>query len=377
MNVLFFTTDYKPLPGGIAEHTHRLAEYFDCSDHGVAVLTTRMDGDESFDADQPFPIHRVPGGTVVSAALFAVVLPWLLYRHDIDWIYCSMWFPVGVIAVPVGRLLSVDVAIAVHAHEVVYSDESLRKRFASRLRAVQASVMRLATTVIAVSSYTKDRIVDIGVPESQVTVIYNGVDPAEFDVDDRHDVVEEVDGSRILLTVARLDPRKGQDTVIEALPAVLEDVPDLTYLVAGGGDQRRLDNLRALAEDRGVQDRIRFLGHVPDEELPALYNAADVFTMPNRREGTSVEGFGIVFLEANAAGVPVVGGDHGGATDAVADGESGILVDPDDVDEVADAIVRLLSDEELRSSLGDRGRERVADGFTWTDVGQRLERALR
>jgi phosphatidylinositol alpha-1,6-mannosyltransferase len=148
----------------------------------------------------------------------------------------------------------------------------------------------------------------------------------------------------------------------------------LTYVVAGDGQQRPA--LEALATSIGVEDTVEFLGYVPDEDLPSLYNAADVFAMPNRREGTSVEGFGIVFLEANATGTPVVGGRHGGVTDAIEDDETGYLVDPEDSQAVADAIDRLLSDDDLRHSLGEAGRERVEASYTWDDVGAQLRSIL-
>ena len=108
------------------------------------------------------------------------------------------------------------------------------------------------------------------------------------------------------------------DKIIEALPAILEQVPDVVYLIVGTG--REEERLRVYAQEKGVADRVIFAGHVPDEELPAYYNAADVFIMPNREEGTNVEGFGIVFLEANACGIPVIGGRSGGTVDAIADG---------------------------------------------------------
>lgn len=373
MNVLFYTVDYKPMSGGIAEHTHQIASYFDQNEDRVVVVAPSMDGDEAFDAEQPFPIYRVPSYPVLGYFLLVAVLPYVVWKHHIDWVYCPMWFPTGAFAVLWSYLLGVETAIAVHAHEVVYVETTLRKRVASRLRSVQAALLESATAVIAVSTYTRDRVVEIGVDPDQVHVVNNGVCPDHFETTETHSIAEQIAGP-ILLTVARLDPRKGHDTIIKCLPSVLESHPSLTYVVAGSGD--RQDELETLAASLGVEDAVEFLGYVPEEDLAALYNVADVFAMPNRREGTSVEGFGIVFLEANAAGVPVVGGRHGGAVDAIEDGQTGFLVDPEDSQAVADAIERLLGDERLREALGENGRERVLNSYTWENAGERLQSIL-
>jgi len=373
MNVLFYTVDYKPMSGGIAEHTHQLASYFDRTGDDVVVVAPAMEGDDAFDSDQQFSVYRVPSSPVLGYLLLFAMLPYVVRKHGIDWVYCPMWFPTGTFAVLSSTVLRVQTAIAVHAHEVVYEETTLRKRLASRLRYVQSQLLGWASVVIAVSSYTKDRITDLGVDQQHVCVVHNGVNPERFDTAEVHPIAGRTNGP-FLLTVARLDPRKGHDTILEALPSLLDSYPSLTYVVAGDGQQR--PDLETLAATVGVEDAVEFLGYVPDDELPSLYNAADVFAMPNRCEGTSVEGFGIVFLEANATGTPVVGGRHGGVVDAIEDGETGYLVDPEDPQAAADAIDRLLADDDLRESLGATGRERVVESYTWDDVGAELRSIL-
>jgi phosphatidylinositol alpha-1,6-mannosyltransferase len=178
----------------------------------------------------------------------------------------------------------------------------------------------------------------------------------------------------VLLTVSRLAPRKGHDVVIRALPTIVDAHPDTVYLIAGDGGQRA--SLEALAKRVGVAEHVVFLGYVPDADLPDLYATADLFVMPNRKEGSSVEGFGIVFLEANATGTPVIGGNSGGVPDAVADGVSGRLVDPASVEDVAGRVVELLSDRETLERLGRGGYERVLAEFTWEHASQELEEVL-
>jgi phosphatidylinositol alpha-1,6-mannosyltransferase len=225
-----------------------------------------------------------------------------------------------------------------------------------------------ADRVVTISRYTEENLVQLGVDQSRIAMIYPGVDLEAFYPDPaagravraRHRLS---DRQPVLLTVARLIPRKGNDRVIEALPAMLERVPDLVYLIVGTGPGENW--LRAYAQEKGVADRVIFAGRVSDEELSAYYNAANVFIMPNRKEGADVEGFGIVFLEANACGKPVIGGRSGGAVDAVAHGESGYLVDPCSPPDIAEAAIRLLTDPGLAERMGERGRERAQREFSW------------
>lgn len=179
-----------------------------------------------------------------------------------------------------------------------------------------------------------------------------------------------------MVCVSRLVPRKGQDTLIEAMPRILAAVPDAVLLIVGGGPYS--DDLRALAAKTGVAHAVRFTGPVPWEELPAHYGAGDVFAMPcrTRRGGLDVEGLGIVYLEASATGLPVVGGDSGGAPDAVLEGETGYVVRGGSAEEAADRIVTLLNDPELRRRMGERGRAWVEERWRWDLLAERLKELL-
>lgn len=168
--------------------------------------------------------------------------------------------------------------------------------------------------------------------------------------------------SALVATLCRLEPRKGVDRVIEAVAALAPDLPGLRYAVAGSGPDR--DRLAALAAERGVADRVVFLGRVDESEKAALLTRADVFAMPSRREGASVEGFGIVYLEAGWCGTPSLAGREGGAADAVLDGETGLLCDGADAQSVRDGLARLATDTALRARLGAAAR-RHAESQLW------------
>ena len=173
-------------------------------------------------------------------------------------------------------------------------------------------------------------------------------------------------------------PRKGMDRVIEALPMVLEKCSDVVYLIVGGvltsEDEAFRQTLMQRVRELGLGDRVLCVGQVPPDELPLYYTTCDVFVLPNRETADShgVEGFGIVFLEANACGKPVIGGRSGGVADAVVHGETGLLVNGEDVDEIADAIITLLSDTALAQRLGGQGRELVVREFSWERIIQCL-----
>jgi phosphatidyl-myo-inositol dimannoside synthase len=181
----------------------------------------------------------------------------------------------------------------------------------------------------------------------------------------------------VVVCVSRLVPRKGQDALVRALPAIRRRVPDAALLLVGGGPYR--STVEKLAARYGVREHVVFTGSVRWPELPAYYAAGDVFAMPcrTRRGGLDVEGLGIVYLEASAIGLPVVGGNSGGAPDAVRDGETGYVVSGRDVPAVADRVACLLEDRTLATRLGMAGREWVENQWRWDSQAQRLSTLLR
>jgi phosphatidylinositol alpha-1,6-mannosyltransferase len=186
-----------------------------------------------------------------------------------------------------------------------------------------------------------------------------------------------LDGRPVVVCVSRLVPRKGQDTLIRAWPMVLAAAPEATLLLVGEGPFGK--NLRKLAERLAVADSVHFAGSVPTQDLPSYYDAGDVFAMPcrTRRRGLDVEGLGIVYLEASATGLPVIGGDSGGAPDAIRDGESGYVVPGRSVTGVADRIIELITDPGRATAMGCKGLAWVQQEWRWDLVADRLDQILR
>ena len=183
-------------------------------------------------------------------------------------------------------------------------------------------------------------------------------------------------GSRVLLCVSRLVARKGQDRLIRALPAVRARIPDVLLMIVGDGPHAR--RLRGIATQLGVDDRVVFTGGVPWSDLPALYAAGDVFAMPCRTRGCGldVEGLGIVFLEAQASGLPVIAGRSGGAPETVLPDRTGLVVDGRDVSQIADAAAGLLADADRRRDWGAAGRAWVQSAWNWDSSAARLSELL-
>jgi len=241
----------------------------------------------------------------------------------------------------------------------------------------QQLALRLANHVLATSRYTAGLAEKAGAAPERIRVVWPGCDSVFFrPMVARDDLRQKLLGAghrdRVILTIGNLVSRKGQDMVIRALPAICRRVPDLIYMIAGGGPYR--GELEKLAMDLGVRDRVVFVGRVPDEDLPDLYALCEVFVMVSREriEENDVEGFGLVLLEANACGKPVVGGRSGGVPDALADGVTGLLVDPSNPEEITEALARLLTDHDLATRLGEQGRLRVVHEFQWGQVRENL-----
>ncbi len=223
-----------------------------------------------------------------------------------------------------------------------------------RLRALKE-----VDALVAVSSFTKQTLVDIGVSPERIVVINNGVDINRFQPGTKNqDIIDRcgLANRRVLLTLARLDERKGQDMLIRALPMIRAAVPDVTYLVVGEGGYG--PTLRRLVSELQLNDAVVFTGAVADAEVADYYQTCDLYAMPNRTIGNGdTEGFGLVFLEAGACGKPVIGGIAGGVPDAIMHQKTGLLVDGTSIDAIANSCIRLLQDDALRNELGANGLE--------------------
>lgn len=224
------------------------------------------------------------------------------------------------------------------------------------MRAFQRRSIQRAVMNIAVSRYTADLIAFMS---DRVTLLPNFIDHERFHLSGMRGELRRkfgCHGKTVLLTIARLEKRKGIDQVLRALALLNERGmvgADWHYLIGGRGPE--LEPLRRLAEELKITRLTKFLGFIPDADLPALYEAADVFVQPNRDMDGDTEGFGVVFLEAAACGLPVIGGTAGGTADAIDDGRNGLRVDGESVTQIADAIALLMGNREMRLAFSQHG----------------------
>jgi len=233
--------------------------------------------------------------------------------------------------------------------------------------------LRYATGVLSVSAFTAERVVKVqGLDPKQVFLLPPSLDPSFLETECGGNSLPIPPTARVILTVGRLiasEPGKGVDTVIRVLPDVLKVVPELFYVVVGGGDLQ--PRLQELARESSARDHILFVGQLRFEQLKHLFSRSDLFVMPSRQEG-----FGLVFLEAMALGKPVIAGSFGGAREVVQDGVTGFLVNPDDSELLTRCLVQLLSDDDLRRNMGDAGRQRVEENYTFQRFRDRFARIL-
>jgi len=278
----------------------------------------------------------------------------------------------GYLALHLARLLRMPFVIYAHGNEVLGARDSAWAK--------PRQALRSASRVLANSRYTAGLLASIGVDERRVEIVHPGCDVAHYrPIETAPGAFEALLGRPrcpVILTVGNLVPRKGHDLVIQALPAILKRVPGLLYVIVGEGPNR--EHLEQLALSVGVRNSVLFAGRVPHERLPEYFALCDAYVMPSRArlEQADVEGFGLVYLEANACGKPAIGGRAGGVPDAVVHGRTGLLVDPGDVDDLGRAIVTLLGNPELAAAMGRQGLERVRASFTWTHVGKCVREAL-
>ena len=365
--------------GGIARLHGELARRFP---KGELIVSTPSDPDAA-DVDAGFPaiVDRLPISARRTKTLPAVLF-WsrraasLARQHRVRFVHCGNVKPAGYPARWVYERLHVPYSLFLYGADLLSEQHKIRH---SALKRRTARVLfGGAAVLLAISSWTRDLALailgDLGLDGhgQRLRVLHLGTDPTAFrpGVDaralrERFDLPD--DGTRWLVTVARLERHKGMDTVIEALPAILARAPDVRYAVAGVGPDR--ERLEKRAQQLRLSDRVRFLGGLGDRDLPAFYNLASVYVGASRRaERLGVEGFGISLVEASACGLPVVGGNSGGVPDAVRDGETGVLVPPEDPAAFADAICRLLSDPAAAKRMGQAGRRAVETYFNWDRV---------
>ncbi len=367
---LYVSIHFKPGLGGVEEHTDQISKHLIQLGERITVLTPPKPGAAEFDRICGYPVVRFDTGlpftgrlkSSLDRRLLLVGILKVARRIKPDYLILSNWSPIGGLNVALAsKLLKIPFFIFEHG-------EKFHQHFPyslSRMITAQA-----ATRIICVSSYVRSLALQHSWANSDRTIeILNGVNLSE--VNAYLALREEPPDSEwqrppTLLTVCGLWKPKGVDTVIKAMPTIVSHVPNARYLIVGGGsDEARLKRLAAASPAR---DSIVFAGPLFGNDKFEKYEQCDVFIMPSRLH----EGMPLVFPEANAFGKPVIGGNYGGQVDAIRHGETGLLVNPCDTDEVARTTIRLLKEPKYARELGERGRQRVERELNWKFASEKL-----
>jgi phosphatidyl-myo-inositol dimannoside synthase len=372
--VLIVTNDFPPRRGGIQSFVHALASRMPPG--SAVVYAPAWEGAAKFDARQPFPVVRHPTSLMLPVPSVARRAAGILREHGCDTVLFGAAAPLGLLAPSLRRAGARRSVALTHGHEAGWAAlpgaRSLLRRIGNEVDVLTYLAeyfrVRLAR---ALSAEAAGRMVRLA----------PGVDPAEFRPGAGGEEVRKRLGlgdRPVVVCVSRMVPRKGQDTLIRAWPRVLARMErarpgtDPLLMLVGDGPYRA--DLDRLAEQTGVSRSVLFTGPVPPADLPAYYDAGNVFAMPcrTRRGGLDVEGLGIVYLEASASGLPVVGGDSGGAPDAILHGETGYVVPGRDAPAAADQIVRLLADPAGAAAMGEKGIAWIDREWRWELIAERL-----
>jgi phosphatidylinositol alpha-1,6-mannosyltransferase len=364
---LLVTNDFPPRPGGIQQFVHNLA--LRQPPDSLVVYSSTWRGASGFDARQPFEVVREDTAVLLPTPAVARRAAELARAYGCDRVWFGAAAPLGLLAAGLTRRTGITRAVALtHGHEVGWA----------ALPGARAALRRIARGVDVMTylgEYQRRRLAAVVGDLTELRWLAPGVDLDSFapSVSGARVRAEHgLEGRPVVVCVSRLVPRKGQDTLVRALPEIRRRVGDAALLLVGGGPYRA--TVRRLAHRLGVARHVVCTGSVPWERLPEHYAAGDVFAMPcrTRRGGLDVEGLGIVYLEASATGLPVVAGDSGGAPDAVLPDETGYVVPGRDVDAVADRVAEILENPDLAKRLGTAGRAWTQRQWPWAAQAARL-----
>lgn len=370
---LFLTMEFPPVFGGVSTYYENICDLL--PKDSIVVLTQPHKEAERFDRQKPYTIYREElfwknrflwprWGKTLSTILKVIK------KEKIECIVAGQILPLGTVAYITKLKTNIPYYIFSHGMDVTI----LR----GRKKIIAAKIIREARGVIVNSNFTKHCIENFRYHPMHIHTVYPC--PTPLPHPSPVDVVRiknayHLHNKKILLTVGRIIERKGYDMVLRAMQNILKKIPDCVYIIAGSGEHQKI--LEEYVREKKLRQNVIFTGDVSRAELSALYELCDVFIMPCRElVNGDVEGFGIVFLEANAFGKPVIAGRSGGAPEAVIHERTGILVDPKSISEIENAAVHLLGNAQYSQKLGMQGMDRVHSKFLWDTQAKKIQDIL-
>lgn len=367
---LLITIDFPPQLGGVANYLSNFSN--NIQSDKIIILANQHTQAQSFDSQQNYKIIRrnlyYKNFWPKWFKIFFIARK-IIKQEKIEQIIISHVLPIGYLAL----LLSKPFFTILHGYDILLAKKTIWHKFWLKL------ILKKSQHIIVNSNFTKKQVIKQGIGEQKITILYPcpHITPKLLNTTEKDLICQELNLNNkiVLLSVGRMVKRKGFDMVIKALPEIIQKYPNLIYIIIGQGPDK--DRLDQLAIDLKVRANLIFITDITDQQIACYYDRADIFIMPSRLENkTDVEGFGIVYLEANSFGKPVIAGDSGGVGDAVLNNKTGILVNPKENKDITQAIFKLLDDENLMNKLGEQGKKRVLNEFQWSKQVNKLNNIL-
>jgi len=376
---LVYSEIFPPMHGGSGRW---FWEVYSRLDHDkYIVLAGSAEGDKEFDQNSALTIERMPflykswsdwgltsiKGLKFYAKLFIDTLK-IVNKHSIEAIHCGRCIPEGFVAYLIKKIKGTSYYCYIHGEDVENAATS------RSLSWVVSRALKNADLLICNSENSKKLLLaHWNVKEANVQVIHPGVDtkkfvPAATNLDIRNKL--NWHDRPVLLTVSRLEERKGHDMLIRALVDIKQRIPNVLYAIIGGGPQEEL--LKSLVAKLKLEENVLFMSEISDQAMIECYQQCDIFVLPNRDIGRNIEGFGIVMLEAQSCGIPVIGGDSGGTPETIDEGNTGFIVNCDTTAQLIGKVEQLLTDKPLRNNMGENGRI-WAHQFDWEEQSIKLD----
>lgn len=375
MRILLMNYEFPPTGGGAGRATYNIARQLARLGHDVDVLTSRYNGEKSYEETDGITIYKVPifresihecgfSGAFVYVFFAYLQLHRLLSKKEYDILHYFFGLPTGLLAVLPARHKHIPFIVSLRGSDVPFYDPfNNRLDIAHRLlKPITQKIWHKADRVVALSDSLRRTALKTA-PKLKIDVVSNGIDSELF----RTGTKKRKDESFKMIMVSRLIERKGVQYVLAAISELAD--PDISLTIVGVGSYEK--KLKRMCETYGIRSSVEFFGYCPNEKLISLYHESDVFILTSLAES-----FGIVFLEAMASGLPIIGGRTGGVPAIVSD-ENGILVEPTSVAEIKNAIVKMKNNPDMRSAMALQNRRKVLDQYSWQGVAEMYQKIYR
>ena len=380
VRMLMVTPNYPPQLGGTQTYSFELARQFNAVCGDFLVFAPQVRGSQEFDAQHEVPIirHKDPGDNFALSG--RLPLHKIFLNREFEIVMCTHWSAAFAASQAMrkykGSRPKPKLACAAHGKELLIRPLRRLPFLQGIYDKIRRSAFENTDHIFPVSGFTGRLLRDCGVETSKIAVVNNGVDPNYFYPSPSQTTLsnDNLQTGNVILTVARLVPRKGIDLTLSVLGLVRQEIPDVRYVIVGDGPDRH--RLKKLAEKYGVSDSVQFIGYCSSVELRTHYQDCDLFLLPASSKCPDVEGFGLSILEASACGKPVLGSTEGGIPDAILDGTTGLTVDLANPTALAEAAIRILKNPTLARKFGRAGRTHTSTKANWSSTAHQILQAI-